>query len=86
MMGPRLRLALRIAAWAVIGFAPVTVAVTVAETLMGAHTVLPEGQEWRFFLSLVYGAALPMVQGGILLVLISIDERIERKGEVNGTR
>ncbi len=79
MIGPRLRLALRIAAWAVIMIAPITAVVMVAETLSGTNNVFPEGGEWRFFLSLVYGAALPVVQGGILLALVSIDERIERK-------
>lgn len=58
--------------------APVTIAVTVGEAL--ENQIYPQGGEWRFLLSIIYGAAAPMVQGGIMLALLSIDERIQNRG------
>ena len=79
MSGPRLRLALRIAAWAVILIGPITALMMIGDTLAGTNTVLPEDGKWRFVLSMIYGAALPLVQGGVLLALVSIDERIQMR-------
>jgi hypothetical protein len=78
VIGPRIHLLLQIAAWMIIAIAPITVAVTVGEALKSE--IYPPGGELRFILSLIYGAAVPMVQGGVLLVLLSIDKRIQNRG------
>ena len=79
MIGPKLRQGLTVAAWVLIAFSPLLALVTLYEIVTGeqfAHA------NWvgRIGLTLVVGLLSPAIQGGILLVLLSIDERIQNRG------
>lgn len=77
MIGPNLRKALRWAAVVIILYGVFIIAMGLVE-----HATRPpevEQQDWRQWMSLVAGLAGALVQGGILLALLSIDERLERR-------
>jgi len=78
MIGPRLRFVLRIAAWALFVIAPIAIVVTGVEAL-NDNLNTPGGAP-QLVSGLVYSALSPMVSAGILLVLLSIDQRIQNRG------
>ena len=78
MIGPRLRKLLTAASWILIAFGPLLTVLTLIDLASEPGGVL--GDEFRAVISLAIGLVSPVVTGGMLLVLLSIDERIERKG------
>ncbi len=78
MIGSRVRLALRIAAiaYALIGL--VAGVWGLADAIVGDRTIM--GLNWQYWTMVVAGVVAPLVQAGILWVLLSIDERIENRG------
>ena len=78
MIGPNLRKLLTAASWILIAFGPLLTVLTLIDLASRPEGMLQD--EFRTLISLAIGLVSPVVNGGLLLVLLSIDERIERKG------
>lgn len=77
MIGPRIRTFLRAVAWIVISFAPLMLFFSFVEANATDFTVF--GSKWQFWLGMIWSALLPVVHGGVLLSLLSIDERFQNR-------
>jgi hypothetical protein len=79
MIGNHLRKGLRWAAVLLMLFGPVAAGLFIHGQL-GNPNFEVVGAPWQFWLGSVMSLVSPIVQGGILLVLLSIDERIQARG------
>jgi len=77
MIGPLLRKFLSIAAWGLIAFGPLLTLMTLIDLASSPGGLLQGAL--RSSISLAVGLVSPIVNGGLLLALISIDARMERK-------
>ena len=78
MIGPKLRRALKVAAWVLMLFGPLLTLIALYEVATSQNFAL--GNELgRAWVSLAVGLVSPIVQGGVLLALLSIDERIQKR-------
>ena len=83
MMSDKLRDFLRAAAWTLIGVGVLLVVVSGLRQfgLLSPPIINVNGNPVSTVLGLVGAAAGSVVQGGLLLVLLSIDERIQNRGQ-----
>jgi len=75
MIGPRIRMVLRFAAWAIIGLAPLMLFFALIEASAANFAIM--GFKWQFWFGTIWSSMLPVVHGGVLLALLSIDERMQ---------
>lgn len=77
MIGPNLRKFLRVAAWVLIAFGPLLTLMSLIDLASSPGGILQGAL--RASISLAVGLVSPIVNGGLLLALVSIDARLERK-------
>jgi hypothetical protein len=80
MIGPQLRKGLRWAAVVYMLFGPIVSASRFYQ-MVTAPNFEVMGSQFDLWTAFLLGIATTVVQGGVLLVLLSIDERLERKGQ-----
>ncbi len=77
MIGVNLRKFLTATSWVLIAFGPLLTALTLVDLASSPEGVVQD--KLRALISLAVGLVSPVVTGGLLLALLSIDERLERK-------
>lgn len=78
MIGPQWRKPLRLAALVYMLFGPIATIINVYQTSSRPEFEIV-GAPATFWLHILTGLVSTVIQGGVLLALLSIDERLERK-------
>jgi len=78
MIGPRTRSVLRVLSYLVLLVGPIPSLVGMAVDA-GRGVPTPRPVDWQFWFFLLWQILLPIAVGAVLLTLLSIDERLERR-------